>query len=258
MQAGRLQTLPLPVEPQEWNLWELERLVRDAAGPDAAAKRGAGATSLHYLRGIRLPDGVAAGRTSTLSCVSRSASCVAARGQVSLGVLQRIDRPCRRRARRGRGRARPCAGPGRRVTTTHRGDATAGHGRARRAGTPRSQARAALPGRRAGRPAGASSRAASLGRQPPGAPCGVEDLHLVRRHGGADRGDRLARLKRPGRQFELTEALAQRLGIEGTQQIRWRFARPSRAQAREEPVATRWHECPARPCTWPCVVNVNQ
>jgi hypothetical protein len=32
------------------------------------------------------------------------------------------------------------------------------------------------------------------------------------------------RLKRPGRQFELTEALAQRLGIEGTQQIRWRFA----------------------------------
>ena len=33
-------------------------------------------------------------------------------------------------------------------------------------------------------------------------------------------------MKRPGRQFELTEALAQRLGIEGTQQIRWRFARP--------------------------------
>ena len=32
------------------------------------------------------------------------------------------------------------------------------------------------------------------------------------------------RLKRAGRQFELTEALAQRLGIEGTQQIRWRFA----------------------------------
>jgi hypothetical protein len=33
------------------------------------------------------------------------------------------------------------------------------------------------------------------------------------------------RLKQAGRQFELTEALAQRLGIEGTQQIRWRFAR---------------------------------
>ena len=33
------------------------------------------------------------------------------------------------------------------------------------------------------------------------------------------------RLVRAGRQFELTEALAQRLGIEGTQQIRWRFAR---------------------------------
>ena len=33
------------------------------------------------------------------------------------------------------------------------------------------------------------------------------------------------RLKQGGRQFELTEALAQRLGIEGTQQVRWRFAR---------------------------------
>jgi hypothetical protein len=32
------------------------------------------------------------------------------------------------------------------------------------------------------------------------------------------------KLKRPGRQFELTEALAQQLGIEGTQQIKWRFA----------------------------------
>lgn len=31
-------------------------------------------------------------------------------------------------------------------------------------------------------------------------------------------------LRRSGRQFELTEALAQRLGVEGTQQIRWRFA----------------------------------
>ena len=32
------------------------------------------------------------------------------------------------------------------------------------------------------------------------------------------------KLKEPGRQFELTEALAQQLGVEGTQQIRWRFA----------------------------------
>ena len=32
------------------------------------------------------------------------------------------------------------------------------------------------------------------------------------------------KLKQPGRQFELTEALAQQLGVEGTQQIRWRFA----------------------------------
>ena len=34
-----------------------------------------------------------------------------------------------------------------------------------------------------------------------------------------------SRMRRQGRQFELTEALAQRLGIDGTQQIRWRFAR---------------------------------
>ena len=32
------------------------------------------------------------------------------------------------------------------------------------------------------------------------------------------------RLKEPGRQFELTEALARRLDLEGTQEIRWRFA----------------------------------
>jgi len=33
-----------------------------------------------------------------------------------------------------------------------------------------------------------------------------------------------SRLKKPGRQFELTESLATRLGIAGTQEIRWRFA----------------------------------
>jgi len=32
------------------------------------------------------------------------------------------------------------------------------------------------------------------------------------------------KLKEPGRQFELTEVLAQRLGLDGTQEIRWRFA----------------------------------
>ena len=35
------------------------------------------------------------------------------------------------------------------------------------------------------------------------------------------------KLKQPGRQFELTEALAQQLGLEGTQQIKWRFATSS-------------------------------
>ena len=34
------------------------------------------------------------------------------------------------------------------------------------------------------------------------------------------------KLKEPGRQFELTELLAQRFGLDGTQEIRWRYARP--------------------------------
>ena len=34
------------------------------------------------------------------------------------------------------------------------------------------------------------------------------------------------RLKSGGRQFELTDALARRIGLDGTQQVRWRFATP--------------------------------
>ena len=63
----------------------------------------------------------------------------------------------------------------------------------------------------------------SLGVSHPVLPCGAK---LFISYGGTevlteviDNG-----MKRSGRQFELTEALAQRLGIEGTQQIRWRFA----------------------------------
>jgi hypothetical protein len=33
-------------------------------------------------------------------------------------------------------------------------------------------------------------------------------------------------LKNAGRQFELTEALARQMGVDGAQQIRWRFAAP--------------------------------
>jgi hypothetical protein len=33
-------------------------------------------------------------------------------------------------------------------------------------------------------------------------------------------------LKSAGRQFELTEALARQMGLDGAQQIRWRFAAP--------------------------------
>jgi hypothetical protein len=66
----------------------------------------------------------------------------------------------------------------------------------------------------------------SLGVSHPVLPCGAK---LFISYGGVevlteviDNG-----MKRSGRQFELTESLAQRLGIEGTQEIRWRFARPA-------------------------------
>jgi hypothetical protein len=54
-------------------------------------------------------------------------------------------------------------------------------------------------------------------------PCGAK---VVIAYGGTEVLTEVIdnRMKRPGRQFELTEALAQRLGIDGTQQIRWRFA----------------------------------
>ena len=64
----------------------------------------------------------------------------------------------------------------------------------------------------------------SLGVSHPVLPCGVK-IYIA--YGGTEVLTEVidARLKRQGRQFELTEALAQRLGIDGTQQIRWRFAR---------------------------------
>ena len=64
----------------------------------------------------------------------------------------------------------------------------------------------------------------SLGVTHPVLPCGVK-VYIA--YGGTEVLTEVidTRLKRQGRQFELTEALAQRLGIDGTQQIRWRFAR---------------------------------
>ena len=63
----------------------------------------------------------------------------------------------------------------------------------------------------------------SLGVSHPVLPCGVK---IFVSYGGAEVLTEVidTKLKQPGRQFELTEALAQRLGIEGTQEISWRFA----------------------------------
>jgi len=66
---------------------------------------------------------------------------------------------------------------------------------------------------------------ASLGVTEPVLPCGAKILIRF--------GDRTYltevidnRLKAGGREFEVTDALAQRIGLDGTQKIEWRFAAP--------------------------------
>ena len=90
----------------------------------------------------------------------------------------------------------------------------------------------------------------SLGVSHPVLPCGAK---IYISYGGAEVLTEVidTKLKQPGRQFELTEALAQQLGIEGTQQIRWRFATAAEP-GREAALARGRYDDPARPCTWPC------
>ncbi len=63
----------------------------------------------------------------------------------------------------------------------------------------------------------------SLGVSHPVLPCGAK-IYLS--YGGTEVLTEVIdnRMSKPGRQFELTDTLAQRLGIAGTQEIRWRFA----------------------------------
>ena len=64
----------------------------------------------------------------------------------------------------------------------------------------------------------------ALGVTHPLLPCGAM---IYIEYGGIERLTEVidTKLKEPGRQFELTEVLAQRLGLDGTQEIRWRYAR---------------------------------
>jgi hypothetical protein len=55
--AEPVATLPAPAEPREWNLWELERVVREAAGADAARDEER-SFLLMYLREFADPDGM--------------------------------------------------------------------------------------------------------------------------------------------------------------------------------------------------------
>ena len=65
--------------------------------------------------------------------------------------------------------------------------------------------------------------ARSLGVTEPVLPCGAK---LVIRFGDRSWLTEVIdnRLKSGGRQFEVTDALAQRMGLDGTQRIQWRFA----------------------------------
>ena len=49
-------TLPLPAQPQEWNVWELERLARERAAR-IPARDEEWAYLLVYLREFAAPDG---------------------------------------------------------------------------------------------------------------------------------------------------------------------------------------------------------
>ena len=100
----------------------------------------------------------------------------------------------------------------------------------------------------------------SLGVSHPVLPCGAK---IYISYGGAQVLTEVidTKLKQPGRQFELTDALAQQLGIEGTQQIRWRFATrlSQAASGLFSAIGIRFcgfRSCDgrwsARPCTWPC------
>jgi hypothetical protein len=64
---------------------------------------------------------------------------------------------------------------------------------------------------------------ASLGITQPVLPCGAK---IVMRFGGRSYFTEVIdnRLKGTGHQFELTDALAAMLGLDGTQRIQWRFA----------------------------------
>ena len=56
-EAERVVQLPARTEPREWNLWELERVARDAAGADAARDEER-SFLLMYLREFADPDGM--------------------------------------------------------------------------------------------------------------------------------------------------------------------------------------------------------
>ena len=51
-----MTTLPLPAHPQEWNVWEIERLARERSGVDPARDEEWGYL-LIYLREFASPDG---------------------------------------------------------------------------------------------------------------------------------------------------------------------------------------------------------
>ena len=70
---------------------------------------------------------------------------------------------------------------------------------------------------------GLTLTARSLGMTHPALPCGAK---LLVRYGGETIFTEVIdnELQASGRQFELTPALAQLIGLDGTQQVEWRYA----------------------------------
>jgi hypothetical protein len=56
-EPSAVTTLPLPAHPQEWNVWEIERLAREQSGVDPARDEEWGYL-LIALREFASPDGV--------------------------------------------------------------------------------------------------------------------------------------------------------------------------------------------------------
>ena len=168
----------------------------------------------------RFGAAAASRRSASSRCPRPARAAGACRGQPR-GRHEAAPRAAAARARRGRARSPPsCAVAVSAATTLGQTDDRT---RSRRARTRHSPARAGRPSSGGTRPAAACSRADTDGIAHPTLPCGAR---IFVTYDGTtvltqvvDRGPYA-----PGRQFDLTDALARRLGLRGVQTVEWSYA----------------------------------